>query len=580
MDETIDFCENDSDDERMQSFYDQTLITNDFDDDVETSCSSDISIKKEPIDESIQDSDDDKSCIISLANEPPDPEIVLETLRDYNIPQTVNKSAFYSNPLDVTEKKEVGYNILEIKSDKLNDCNDFKSLLFEKSQLNLYQNQRLQHELGFLPKTTTTMNDFIDNNSDVIIHPISMPPTYNDAKKWIQSTTGQNDEQKPNVLEDSPVKVKRGKTVNVLNVENSQDIIENSQDYLDNTLIPQTPEMVAEMPASTIQSSIEKIEDSPTLNEFVEEGLYLSYSARRKRRRKAKNSFSKRFQEIMKAKVEASSGNLDRSMSESSQSSIYENDKLSETSEDILKDSQTTSGSSNKLSDETLGPSIIQDANIPFNDSYDISTLSETYGFKMKLESLQSTDEHTDLTILSMELHVQTKGDFNPNPETDEISAIFYCVDGFYVNEQPTSGSGIIIVCDENENLGYFNDNVEIIRVKNEMELLEEFFKKIRLYDPDIFAGYELELLSYGYLFDRGYVLSMDLCNALSRMPLEKDQKTKIIREEDENDPGDYYSEQKIAGRILLDVWRLMRHEIALTSYTFENISYHILHRR
>lgn len=36
----------------------------------------------------------------------------------------------------------------------------------------------------------------------------------------------------------------------------------------------------------------------------------------------------------------------------------------------------------------------------------------------------------------------------------------------------------------------------------------------------------------------------------------------------------------KIRGRILLDVWRLMRHEIALTSYTFENIMYHILHRR
>lgn len=38
--------------------------------------------------------------------------------------------------------------------------------------------------------------------------------------------------------------------------------------------------------------------------------------------------------------------------------------------------------------------------------------------------------------------------------------------------------------------------------------------------------------------------------------------------------------QMKICGRILLDVWRLMRSEIALTSYTFENVMYHILHRR
>lgn len=36
----------------------------------------------------------------------------------------------------------------------------------------------------------------------------------------------------------------------------------------------------------------------------------------------------------------------------------------------------------------------------------------------------------------------------------------------------------------------------------------------------------------------------------------------------------------KLCGRILLDVWRLMRFEIALTSYTFENVMYQILHKR
>lgn len=35
-----------------------------------------------------------------------------------------------------------------------------------------------------------------------------------------------------------------------------------------------------------------------------------------------------------------------------------------------------------------------------------------------------------------------------------------------------------------------------------------------------------------------------------------------------------------LAGRIVLNVWRLMRSELAITSYSFESISYHVLHVR
>lgn len=555
--------DNSSDDERMKSFYDQTLFTNDFEDDLESGDSSGCSIKKEF-------EEHDKSCIITLANEPPDPSFVFATLNDYNIPMANNKSAFYSNPMDVTEKKEVGYNILEIKSNKLNDCEPFKSVIYDRSQIEDERLRRLSLSLGFLPKSAANFHQLIDNNSDVIIHPISIPPTYSDAKKWLQTPVekSSSEERKPATLEDSPVKVKRSKILMVMD-----ETLLGQNDDLDATLVPQTPETKVSVNTKVIQSSLEK--DTESLSEYIEEGIYLSYSARKKRKKKAKNSFSKRFQEIMKAKV-TSTANFENSISESSQSSLNDNEKMSDSSEDILRESQSI-----KLSNDTYSPSIIQDANVPLSDSYESSTLNNTFGFKMKLESLHSNDEHTDLTILSMELHVQTKDDFNPNPETDEISAIFYRIEGFYVNEQPTSSEGMIIVCEEKENLGYFKDDIDIYKAKNELDLLDEFFRKIRLYDPDIFAGYEIELQSWGYLFERGFVLNMNLCNALSRMPLEKEKKAKIMQEEEhDRDQGDYYSEQKIPGRILLDVWRLMRHEIALTSYTFENIAYHILHRR
>ena len=35
-----------------------------------------------------------------------------------------------------------------------------------------------------------------------------------------------------------------------------------------------------------------------------------------------------------------------------------------------------------------------------------------------------------------------------------------------------------------------------------------------------------------------------------------------------------------VAGRIVLNVWRLMRSEVAFYSYTFENMMYHVLHER
>lgn len=114
------------------------------------------------------------------------------------------------------------------------------------------------------------------------------------------------------------------------------------------------------------------------------------------------------------------------------------------------------------------------------------------------------------------------------------------------------------------------------------MELLQIFLGVIGKYDPDIFAGYEIEMASWGYLIHRGNVLGMNLMNKISRIPSTKNDKVPVNQPEDEdvNDPGDYFSTVKIPGRILLDVWRLLKNEIALTSYTFESIMYHIMHQR
>lgn len=117
-----------------------------------------------------------------------------------------------------------------------------------------------------------------------------------------------------------------------------------------------------------------------------------------------------------------------------------------------------------------------------------------------------------------------------------------------------------------------------------EKDLIMELVKLVRAWDPDIFAGYEIELASWGYIIKRCQMINIDIVPLLSRIPSQKIAKFKGNEEEmaahEEFQGIEYESEYKLYGRILLDVWRLLRGEIALTSYSFENIMYHIMHRR
>ncbi|XP_066995085.2 uncharacterized protein PolZ1 [Anabrus simplex] len=216
------------------------------------------------------------------------------------------------------------------------------------------------------------------------------------------------------------------------------------------------------------------------------------------------------------------------------------------------------------------------------------TTPDNTFGFKMSYENLQDVralTEYQFLTLLVMELHVQTRGDLRPDPAFDPIQVLFYVVvndvpDGYLPKEQlgmivvkdavdphknPLKGTGI--VCD----ITTFVDT--------EKDLMNEVVSLIRKWDPDILAGYEVEMLSWGYLFQRAFNLEINLCPLVSRVPTAKNDS--YVKEDDKKDAAPAFSlEIALTGRIVLNVWRLMRHEVALMSYTFENVMYHVLHQR
>lgn len=175
-----------------------------------------------------------------------------------------------------------------------------------------------------------------------------------------------------------------------------------------------------------------------------------------------------------------------------------------------------------------------------------------------------------------------------PDPMYDEIVCIFYEIyndvpETDKLNQQAT---GVLINTNKHPNMAEFCMATQtcVTFVNNERELFMELVRLIRIWDPDIFAGYEIELASWGYVIQRSQAINVDLVPMISRIPSQKIAKFKQSEEEsaqrEEFFGIEYDSEYKLHGRILLDVWRLLRSEIALTSYSFENIMYHVMHRR
>lgn len=172
----------------------------------------------------------------------------------------------------------------------------------------------------------------------------------------------------------------------------------------------------------------------------------------------------------------------------------------------------------------------------------------------------------------------------------DEIACLFYSIQNDVPPDAgflPQTEKGIVIVKSDDESLRppleKIGKDTHMRYVSSETDLLLDLVELVKKWDPDIFAGYEIEMASWGYVIQRGQIIGVNLMPLLSRVPSQRPEKIKTGEEEPAQDAMEmleYDSHIKLHGRILLDVWRLLRGEIALTSYSFENIMYHVMHRR
>ncbi|XP_045400148.1 DNA polymerase zeta catalytic subunit isoform X3 [Lemur catta] len=222
-------------------------------------------------------------------------------------------------------------------------------------------------------------------------------------------------------------------------------------------------------------------------------------------------------------------------------------------------------------------------------------SLNNTYGFKVSIQNLQEAKalhEIQNLTLISVELHARTRRDLEPDPEFDPICALFYCIssDTLLPDTEKTELTGVIVIDKDktvsSQDIRYQTPllirsgitGLEVTYAADEKALFQEIANIIKRYDPDILLGYEIQMHSWGYLLQRAAALSVDLCQMISRVPDDKIE-NRFAAERDEYG-SDTMSEINIVGRITLNLWRIMRNEVALTNYTFENVGFHVLHQR
>lgn len=187
-----------------------------------------------------------------------------------------------------------------------------------------------------------------------------------------------------------------------------------------------------------------------------------------------------------------------------------------------------------------------------------------------------------NLSLLHMELHVNTTTEMRPDPKKDAITFIIFHFDD--ANQMFGDDNAKTIILTQAGGVdGWYYDKlfrrlsphleVEIKCFPSEKLMAENLFQSIDYFDPDILSGYEVNASSWGYLIER-FQCEYDT-NILPRLGR--------VLQKGNGKFGDRWgythtSSIKLNGRHMLNCWRLLRHELSLTSYSLENVTFHLLH--
>ncbi|XP_044756178.1 DNA polymerase zeta catalytic subunit isoform X2 [Coccinella septempunctata] len=459
---------------------------------------------------------------------PPNRLEVILSLRDYGIPSMRHLEPFYSNVEDASGSMEVGLNVLKVKTLTTRDVPEFES-----SFQGLDHYRRKYYPLDLRLGKREHQRIFYCPEGDCTIRPLFKPPTRREVEEWLEK----------NSVPTEPVEESKTRKSKIY-FASSQDGDCSDDDLsmdLTLTLTPTTPQTdTVKTPESNIDNmallkEISLGEDEVTENRESLATSDVTLTPKSSRSRESRGSSPVLAKSRRKRRLGKS----------------------------------TTLRKSALLSQSSEHSGVISGAS-PNN----------TYGFQCSVQNYQNARasvKYEYLTILSMELHVNTREDLKPNPQYDPIQAIFYCISNDVEENtvKPRKCEGLFAVNPRTDDekskriLDGTGISYDVEYVEDELKLFEEFTKFVIRWDPDILLGYEIQMLSWGYLIERCFHLGINIIPEISRV---KDKHLKF----NEKETGDL----KVTGRVVLDLWRLLRHEIALQSYTIQSTVYEILQRR
>ncbi|KAF9605350.1 hypothetical protein IFM89_016485 [Coptis chinensis] len=208
------------------------------------------------------------------------------------------------------------------------------------------------------------------------------------------------------------------------------------------------------------------------------------------------------------------------------------------------------------------------------------------------------------LTLMSIEVQAESRGDLRPDPRNDAVTVI-----AVRIQDDNDLGLETFVLLRGNEGES-FQRNLDaisgctVIVVLEEKHLFYHFVKIVRSSDPDILMGWEIQGGSLGFLAERAAHLGILLLSTISRTPSceteARNSATGEIRVQDDllpealvTDPtvfGNTIIEDEwgrthasgvhVGGRIVLNIWRLMRGEVKLNMYTMEAVAEEVLRRK
>ncbi|XP_078160009.1 recovery protein 3 isoform X2 [Carex rostrata] len=195
------------------------------------------------------------------------------------------------------------------------------------------------------------------------------------------------------------------------------------------------------------------------------------------------------------------------------------------------------------------------------------------------------------LTIISLEVLAECRGDLRPDPKFDAINVVSICVQDDSVSTVDT----YVLMRGNSEE--YCRRNVDGVSGCNfvifpeERHVLEHFIDIMSSLDPDVLIGWEVQRGTLGFLAERASYLGISLLKRISRTPIH-DKKLKITKNSDEEastsieDVVDdewgrtHASGVHVGGRIVLNLWRLMRGEVKINMYKMEAVVEEVLRRK